>query len=306
MSYENVMPPSLALSELSYLNEKLYFALADYCDSRGMTQEQFEAAAAHVIGNEDATILVQTLLAEAGGWSPTGAEAKKSKVEIERDEIRDLYKRLIGQGDKNKTQILAQLEEEFDCSNSKVKAAVRGLPSKADIKADYRKNWIWWDYYPTLDEQVGNKAATYRELAARHGVSESTVKRLLKPLLDGEYTMSRDHDWVPPNNGLESPKPKDRGKGFVWAGRVGHLVRDFKAAKKELGKAKAISLVSKRYGFREDQVKELLRRFPRELVHAELTELSDSGCTEAEATAKLCHKYSVTKRELNKLLSDIE
>ena len=79
-----------------------------------------------------------------------------------------------------------------------------------------------------------------------------------------------------------------------------------KAAKKELGKAKATSLVCSRYGFREDQVEELLIRFPRELVHAELTKLSDGGCTEAEATAKLCHKYTLTKRELKKLLSDIE
>ena len=42
MSYtENLFP------DCYYTNSSLYMALADYCDSRGMTEEQFEAAAKH-------------------------------------------------------------------------------------------------------------------------------------------------------------------------------------------------------------------------------------------------------------------
>ena len=258
--------------------------------------------------HEEATALVQTMLAEAGPPSPFAAANKirKSKAEVRREEIRDMYSRKIGEGGNSVGSVIALLEVEFSCCNSTIKSAIRNMPSKADVKAAYRQNWIWWDYYPTLDENLGVKAKTYRELAARHGVSESTVKRLLKPLLSGEYTIDRDHDWVPHLMTVEHPKPKDKGKGFVWAGRVGHLVRDYKAAKKELGQAKAVAQVCSYYGFREDQVKELLQRFPRELVHQQLPFLITNGCTEAEATAKLCHKFTLTKRELKKLLSDIE
>lgn len=298
----------------------LMVRLADYCEAKGLSQAQFDELYAAVIKNDDVGELVFNLLRDLTSNQPNAEAnaARKESAEADAGSIKELYKFLTEDEGKSRTEAIAELELSLNFSNSKINTAIKDIADGKRDEREVRKRWIWWDYGPCLAEHKGNKSATLRELADRHDLSVSTVKRIISDkhhLANYMINERPNHSWVPHDKTFKD--------GFkVWSGRLGDLCRDYRKAVREAAASEGLTeptgpywesegslyhekpekfleiqhSIRKKYGFRLEQLEQLLEMYPRKLVYRDHEKGLDNN--------KLCERYGLTQGELKALLED--
>lgn len=275
--------------------------LAEYCES----EEQFDSLYAEMMLSKDVSGFVSFLLKQIKHVQPN-AEAnavRKATAEADATAIRECYAILMKEDGKSTTEAVAELELAFNCSNSKVQAAIKDSDVNKGYEQLQRKSWVWYDYGPCLAEHKGNKSATYKELADRHDLSVSTIKRFINDdniLAEHFIRKNPNHGWV--------PYDKSYTPDFVWSGRLADLCCDYQKAYRaaevtingELvdgGSETHLEILrslTKKYGFTLSQVEKLVEMYPRKLVYIDY----HKGIEQNE----LCHRYRLTQKEVNELI----
>ncbi len=289
------------LPDCFYNSDQLFviYKLAEYCHAKGLPEEDYHKLEEQVLKSGVMPLIGQLIgdLDEAKFKVNLEANKERQNRAADRDkEIRECYEIIMNEHIHiTQTEAIAQLETDFEVSHNTVRKAIRPITQKVSHQKKYRDNWILWDYGPCLKEHTGNKSATYRELAKRHGMSESSIKRVLKSWAHLEDHL--DHDWIPTGRTFTS--------GFQWGGRLGGLDQDYREAIKTMSEDEAKKEVASKYGFRVDQVEVLIERFPKELIVSDFYRDRDE-CPD-DLVTRLAQRYRVSIEEVREALkSDLE